>query len=79
MVVTLNAVVVSGQSATDAQPYVYITYDSNLQNIGLPYPNTGNLDQIPGFMYLMGDVQFRQDSQGNLRAINPNKDGSLPV
>ena len=79
MPTTAQDITTSGIGPTDAQAVVYVTYDSQQLQYGLPQPNTGNIDIIPGFMFLMGSVKFRKDSAGNVLAENPNKDGSLPL
>ena len=75
MPLTSQSVVVSGVGPTAEVSQVLITYDSN--QLGPPY--NGNQNIVPGFMYLMGNVVITKDSQGNMHAVNPNKDGSIPV
>ncbi len=74
-----NPVTISGASRSDAQPTVYVKYGNDLLQYGLPFPNNGNIDPIPGFMYLMADLEYGTDQAGNVRAVARNKDGSLPT
>jgi len=39
----------------------------------------GSMDSLPAFIYLAGDVKYAIDSQGNVSAYNPNRDGSNPI
>lgn len=72
-----NPIIVSGQSAVDRQPTVYVQYDGSYL---YPSPNgEGSLDAIPGFMFYGGNVEFGTDKFGNVRAIVRNKDGSIPT
>jgi hypothetical protein len=79
MPLTSQVVTVSGVGPTAAEAHVLITYDCNQLGYTLPSPNTGNQNIVPGFMYLQGNVVFTKDSQGNMHAVNPNKDGSIPI
>jgi hypothetical protein len=75
-----TAITVSGSTGdSSVNPFIYPTYDSNQQGYQLPYPNLGNSDKIPSFMFLQGDIVYVKDKNGNVVAENRNRDGSLPV
>ena len=67
---SLNAITVSGISSIGIGPVAYVTYDSNQLGYGLPWPNAGNMDLVPNFMYFAGDVQYFKDAAGNVIAKN---------
>ena len=79
MPTSLNPIVASGQTTAELTPYVYVTYDSNQLGYGAPLDVIGNQDQVPSFMFYMGSPAFYKDSNGDVRAVSPNRDGSIPT
>jgi len=74
MPVTDQPIAISGMGPTDARSFVIVDYDQNQYDYGLPDPNPiKHQDKIPGFMFLMGSVEFAKDNQGNVIARNPSK------
>lgn len=68
---SLNPITVSGITGSPSDSaFVYITYDSNQLNYGLPEPNGGNFDIVPSFIYFGGNVRYGKDAAGNVVATN---------
>ena len=79
MPLTAQTIATSGIGQTTAVSETLVTFTTNQLEATLPWPNTGNQMKVPGFLYLVGNVVYTTDSQGNVHASNPNKDGTVPV
>lgn len=64
---------ISGLSVDSSKSFANVTYDVNQLGEALPWPNTGNLNVTPMFIYFGGNVIYAKDNLGNLVAGNPDK------
>ncbi len=59
--------------ATFIAPQAHVIYDSNQQGYQGNQAAFGQLDQVPMFIFMGGNVVFARDRAGNLIAGNPDK------